>query len=235
MSDQFSDQCKTCALAGTCKAKGWIKTATAFIDEQKVEIAELKADELDANTNAQEWEAENKELKVVIVGLKAVIQDIKNILPLWLDDEYIQFIIQEAEQQAKLEAEEKVKVQADAKLVAEQQAKAQADAQAKLVAEQQAKAQADAQAKLIADQQAIAQAEAQTILIAEQQAKAQAKLVADQQANEERISNAQDEVGKSMYKITEQAEDSKTAPSPISARSLHILNLIIGFCSELKS
>jgi len=115
--------------------------------------------------------------------------------------------------QAKLVAEQQAKVQADAqaKLVADQQAKAQADAQAKLVADQQAKAQADVQAKLIADQQAIAQAEAQAILIAEQQA----KLVADQQANEERISNAQDEVGKSMYKITEQAEDSKTAQSKL--------------------
>ena len=43
MSGQFSDQCKTCALAGTCKAQGCIKTATALIDEYKAEIAELKA------------------------------------------------------------------------------------------------------------------------------------------------------------------------------------------------
>jgi type IX secretion system PorP/SprF family membrane protein len=135
----------------------------------------------------------------------------------------------QADAQAKLVAEQNAKEQADAqaKLVAEQKAKAQADAQAKLVAEQKAKAQADAQAKLVAEQNAKAQADAQAKLVAEQKAKeqadaqakeqadAQAKLAAEENATNERITNAQDELGKSMYEISKQTDDSKTTQSKL--------------------
>ncbi len=135
----------------------------------------------------------------------------------------------QADAQAKLVAEQNAKAQADAqaKLVAEQNAKAQADAQAKLVAEQNAKEQADAQAKLVAEQNAKAQADAQAKLVAEQKAKeqadaqakeqadAQAKLAAEENATNERITNAQDELGKSMYEISKQTDDSKTTQSKL--------------------
>ncbi|MGS2726236.1 PorP/SprF family type IX secretion system membrane protein [Psychroserpens sp. BH13MA-6] len=121
-----------------------------------------------------------------------------------------------AEQQAK----EKAEAEAQAKLLAEQQAKekAEAEAQAKLLAEQQAKekAEAEAQAQLLAEQQAKekAEAEAQAKLLAEQQAKeeaeAQAKLLAEEQAKDALITNPQDELGKSMYAITQEAEASKS-------------------------
>jgi type IX secretion system PorP/SprF family membrane protein len=136
---------------------------------------------------------------------------------------------EQVDAQAKLVAEQKAKEQADAqaKLVAEQKAKEQADAQAKLVAEQKAKEQADAQAKLVAEQKAKEQADAQAKLVAEQKAKeqadAQAKLVAEQKAKEDLISNAKDKLGKSMYEITKQAEDSKT----IQSKLLLDLNAII--------
>ena len=94
---------------------------------------------------------------------------------------------------------------------AEQNAKEQADAQAKLVAEQNAKAQADAQAKLVAEQKAKEQADAQ----AKEQADAQAKLAAEENATNERITNAQDELGKSMYEISKQTDDSKTTQSKL--------------------
>jgi type IX secretion system PorP/SprF family membrane protein len=136
---------------------------------------------------------------------------------------------EQVDAQAKLVAEQKAKEQADAqaKLVAEQKAKEQADAQAKLVAEQKAKEQADAQAKLVAEQKVKEQADAQAKLVAEQKAKeqadAQAKLVAEQKAKEDLISNAKDKLGKSMYEITKQAEDSKT----IQSKLLLDLNAII--------
>jgi type IX secretion system PorP/SprF family membrane protein len=134
-----------------------------------------------------------------------------------------------ADKEAALVAEQKAKEQVDAqaKLVAEQKAKEQADAQAKLVAEQKAKEQVDAQAKLVAEQKAKEQVDAQAKLVAEQKAKeqvdAQAKLVAEQKAKEDLISNAKDKLGKSMYEITKQAEDSKT----IQSKLLLDLNAII--------
>jgi type IX secretion system PorP/SprF family membrane protein len=136
---------------------------------------------------------------------------------------------EQVDAQAKLVAEQKAKEQVDAqaKLVAEQKAKEQVDAQAKLVAEQKAKEQADAQAKLVAEQKAKEQVDAQAKLVAEQKAKeqvdAQAKLVAEQKAKEDLISNAKDKLGKSMYEITKQAEDSKT----IQSKLLLDLNAII--------
>jgi type IX secretion system PorP/SprF family membrane protein len=136
---------------------------------------------------------------------------------------------EQVDAQAKLVAEQKAKEQVDAqaKLVAEQKAKEQADAQAKLVAEQKAKEQVDAQAKLVAEQKAKEQVDAQAKLVAEQKAKeqvdAQAKLVAEQKAKEDLISNAKDKLGKSMYEITKQAEDSKT----IQSKLLLDLNAII--------
>ncbi|MEM5566180.1 hypothetical protein WNY78_13755, partial [Psychroserpens sp. AS72] len=143
----------------------------------------------------------------------------------------------QADAQAKLLAEQKAKAQADAqaKLLAEQKAKAQADAQAKLLAEQKAKQEADAQAKLLAEQKAKQEADAQAKLLAEQNAKkeadAQAKLLAEQKANEEAdaeatllaeqkakeelISNAQDDISRSMYEISQQAEESKKAQTKL--------------------
>ncbi|MBR9914573.1 MAG: type IX secretion system membrane protein PorP/SprF [Algicola sp.] len=130
----------------------------------------------------------------------------------------------EAEAQAKLLAEQKARekeeAEAQAQLLAEQQAKekAEAEAQAKLLAEQKAreKEEAEAQAQLLAEQQAKekAEAEAQAKLLAEQQAKeeaeAQAKLLAEEEAKDALITNPQDELGKSMYAITQEAEASKS-------------------------
>ncbi|WP_051229591.1 PorP/SprF family type IX secretion system membrane protein [Psychroserpens burtonensis] len=124
--------------------------------------------------------------------------------------------------QAKLLAEQKAKEQADSQaiVIAEQKAKEQADdAQAKLLAEQKAKEQADSQAIVIAEQKAKEQADAQAIVIAEQkvkeQADAQFQLLEEQKAKEDLISNAKDELGKSMYEITKQTEDSKTIQSKL--------------------
>jgi type IX secretion system PorP/SprF family membrane protein len=132
-----------------------------------------------------------------------------------------------AETTIEIANEDKVKADKEAALVAEQKAKEQVDAQAKLVAEQKAKEQADAQAKLVAEQKAKEQVDAQAKLVAEQKAKeqvdAQAKLVAEQKAKEDLISNAKDKLGKSMYEITKQAEDSKT----IQSKLLLDLNAII--------
>jgi type IX secretion system PorP/SprF family membrane protein len=124
---------------------------------------------------------------------------------------------------AQLAAEEKAKADkeadAQAKLASKQKLKEQADAQAKLAAQQQAKEQADAQAKLVAQQQAKEQADAQAKLVAQQEAKeqadAQAKLIEEQNASNERITNAQDKLGKSMYEITQQTENSKTTQSKL--------------------
>jgi type IX secretion system PorP/SprF family membrane protein len=132
-----------------------------------------------------------------------------------------------AETTIEIANEDKVKADKEAALVAEQKAKEQVDAQAKLVAEQKAKEQVDAQAKLVAEQKAKEQVDAQAKLVAEQKAKeqadAQAKLVAEQKAKEDLISNAKDKLGKSMYEITKQAEDSKT----IQSKLLLDLNAII--------
>ncbi len=123
---------------------------------------------------------------------------------------------EEAEALAKLLAEQKAKEEAEAqaKLLAEQKAKEEAEAQAKLLAEQKAKEEAEAQAKLLAEQKAKEEAEVQAKLLAEQKAKeeaeVQAKLLAEQKANEELITNPADELGKAMYAITQQAEESKT-------------------------
>jgi type IX secretion system PorP/SprF family membrane protein len=116
-----------------------------------------------------------------------------------------------AETTIEIANEDKVKADKEAALVAEQKAKEQVDAQAKLVAEQKAKEQVDAQAKLVAEQKA------------KEQVDAQAKLVAEQKAKEDLISNAKDKLGKSMYEITKQAEDSKT----IQSKLLLDLNAII--------
>ncbi|MDG5491574.1 PorP/SprF family type IX secretion system membrane protein [Psychroserpens sp. SPM9] len=128
---------------------------------------------------------------------------------------------EEAEAQAKLLAEQKAKEEAEAqaKLLAEQKAKEEAEAQAILLAEQKAKEEAEAQAKLLAEQNAKDEADAQAKLLAEQKAKeeaeAQAKLLAEQNAKDERISNPQDELEKSMYEITQQTEDSKSAQNEL--------------------
>jgi len=104
------------------------------------------------------------------------------------------------------------KAEAKAKLLAEQKAKEKAEAQTKLLAEQKAKEEAKAQAKLLAEQKAKEEAEAQEKLLAEQKAKeyaeAQAKLLAEQKAKEE-ITKPTDKLGKAMYALTQQAEESK--------------------------
>ena len=133
----------------------------------------------------------------------------------------------EADAKAKLIAEQKAKAEAKAKLIAQQKAKEEAEAQDKLLAEQKAKA--EAQAKLIAQQKAKEEAEAQAKLLAEQKAKeeadaqakqleaqkakeeAETKLLEEQKAKDELITNPKDELGKAMYSLTQQAEDSKSA------------------------
>ncbi|MEH6538009.1 MAG: PorP/SprF family type IX secretion system membrane protein [Psychroserpens sp.] len=127
----------------------------------------------------------------------------------------------EADAQAKLLVEQKAKDESDAqaKLLAEQNAKDEADAQAKLLAEQKAKDEADAQAKLLAEQKAKDEADTLAKLLVEQKAKeeadAQAKLIAEQKTKEELISNPKDELGKSMYELTQQTEDTKVTQNEL--------------------
>ncbi|WP_460218857.1 PorP/SprF family type IX secretion system membrane protein [Psychroserpens sp. MEBiC05023] len=146
----------------------------------------------------------------------------------------------EAEAQAKLLAEQKAKdeAEAQAKLLAEQKAKDEAEAQAKLLAEQKAKDEAEAQAKLLAEQKAKDEAEAQAKLLAEQKAKAeaeaQAKLLAEQKAKDELITNPSDELGKTMYAITQQTEDSKTTQSDLLKKFDDIIEIKDKDLKDLK-
>ena len=122
---------------------------------------------------------------------------------------------EEAEAQAKLIEEQKVnEAEAQAKLIEEQKAKEEADAQVQLLEEQKAKEEAEAQAKLLAAQKAQEDAEAQAKLLEDQKAKeeadAQAQLLKEQKAQEELITNPKSDLGKSIYAITQQTEDSKT-------------------------
>jgi len=82
--------------------------------------------------------------------------------------------------------------------LAEQKAIEEAEAQEKLLAEQKAIEEAEAQEKLLAEQKAIEESEGQT------------KLVEEQKAKEGLITNPKDSLGKSMYAIALQTEDSKT-------------------------
>ena len=155
---------------------------------------------------------------------------------------------EQADAQAKLLAEQKAKEEADAQamLLAEQKAKEQADSQAKLLAEQKAKEQADSQAKLLAEQKAKEQADAQAKLLAEQKAKeqadAQAELLAAQKAKEDAeaqakddlISNPQDEIGKSMYALTQQTEDSKSTQNELLKRFDEIVEIKDKDLKDLK-
>jgi len=120
---------------------------------------------------------------------------------------------EEAETQAKLLAEQKAKEEAEAqaKLLAEQKAKEEAETQAKLLAEQKAKEEAETQAKLLAEQKAKEEAEAQAKLLAEQKAKdeAEAKLLEEQKAEKELITNPKNEFGKTMLGMDSIVEATK--------------------------
>ena len=120
---------------------------------------------------------------------------------------------EEAETQAKLLAEQKAKEEAEAqaKLLAEQKAKEEAETQAKLLAEQKAKEEAETQAKLLAEQKAKEEAEAQAKLLAEQKAKdeAEAKLLKEQKAEKELITNPKNEFGKTMLGMDSIVEATK--------------------------
>jgi type IX secretion system PorP/SprF family membrane protein len=201
----------TAKLAAAEKVKANKDAQTKLLEEQKAKeqadvqaklLAEQKAKEVaDAQTKLLE-EQQAKEQADVQAKLLAE-QKAKEV----------------ADAQTKLAAEQQanVQVEAQAKLLAEQKAKEVADAQTKLAAEQQANVQVEAQAKLLAEQKAKEVADAQAKLLEEQQAKeladSQTKLLAEQKAKEELISNAQDKLGKSMYEITQQTEDSKTTQS----------------------
>lgn len=147
---------------------------------------------------------------------------------------------EQADAQAKRLAEQKAEEQAEAKtkLAAEQKAKEQADAQAKLLEEQKAKEDADAQAKLLTEQKAKEDADAQAKLLEEQKAKAEAdaqsKLLAEQNAKDELISNPEDELGKSMYALTQQTEDSKTTQNDLLKRFDEIVEIKDKDLKDLK-
>ena len=119
----------------------------------------------------------------------------------------------QGEQDAKLLEEQRAKKEAEtqAKLLAEQKAKEEAETQAKLLAEQKAKEEAEAQAKLLAEQKAKEEAEAQAKLLAEQKAKdeAEAKLLEEQKAEKELITNPKDEFGKTMLGMDSIVEATK--------------------------
>ena len=88
----------------------------------------------------------------------------------------------------KYEAEQKAKVEEQARLKAEQEAKEKAEEQARLKAEQEAKEKAEEQARLKAEQEAKEKAEEQARLKAEQEekekAEEQTRLKAEQEAKE---------------------------------------------------
>ncbi|RCT54227.1 type IX secretion system membrane protein PorP/SprF [Winogradskyella sp. KYW1333] len=120
---------------------------------------------------------------------------------------------EEAETQAKLLAEQKAKEEAEAqaKLLAEQKAKGETEAQSILIAEQKAREEAENQAKLLAEQKAKEEAEAQAKLLAEQKAKeeAEAKLLKEQKAEKELITNPKNEFGKTMLGMDSIVESTK--------------------------
>ena len=120
---------------------------------------------------------------------------------------------EEAETQAKLLAEQKAKEEAEAqaKLLAEQKAKGETEAQSILIAEQKAREEAENQAKLLAEQKAKGEAEAQAKLLAEQKAKeeAEAKLLKEQKAEKELITNPKNEFGKTMLGMDSIVEATK--------------------------
>ena len=128
----------------------------------------------------------------------------------------------EAEAKAKLLEEQKAKQEAEtqARLLAEQKAKDEAEAQAKLLAEQKAKQEAEAQAKLLAEQKAKDEAEAKAKLLEEQKAKqeAEAKLLAEQKANEDLVTNPKDDLGKSMKALAKLTDDSKATQNDLLKR-----------------
>ena len=99
----------------------------------------------------------------------------------------------------------------DAKLLEEQKAKEEAEAQAKLLAEQKAREEAENQAKLLAEQKAKEEAEAQAKLLAEQKAKeeTEAKLLKEQKAEKELITNPKNEFGKTMLGMDSIVESTK--------------------------
>lgn len=119
----------------------------------------------------------------------------------------------QGEKDAKLLEEQRAKEEAEtqAKLLAEQKAKEEAEAQAKLLAEQKAREEAENQAKLLAEQKAKGEAEAQAKLLAEQKAKeeAEAKLLKEQKAEKELITNPKNEFGKTMLGMDSIVEATK--------------------------
>lgn len=119
----------------------------------------------------------------------------------------------QGEKDAKLLEEQRAKEEAEtqAKLLAEQKAKEEAEAQAKLLAEQKAREEAENQAKLLAEQKAKGEAEAQAKLLAEQKAKeeTEAKLLKEQKAEKELITNPKNEFGKTMLGMDSIVEATK--------------------------
>ena len=96
----------------------------------------------------------------------------------------------------KYEAEQKAKVEVQARLKAEQEAKEKAEEQARLKAEQEAKEKAEEQTRLKAEQEAKEKAEEQARLKAEQDAKERAeeqtRLKAEQEEKERQASTEKD-------------------------------------------
>ena len=129
---------------------------------------------------------------------------------------------QQAEEQARLEAEAKAQAEEQARLEAEAQAKAQAEEQARLKVEAQAKAQAEEQARLEAEAQAKAQAEEQARLEAEAQAKAQAEEQARLKAEAQAKAQAEEQArleAEAQAKAKAQAEEQARLEAEAQAKA----------------
>ena len=70
MSNQLSDQCKTCANSGTCKAKGCIETATALIDEYKAENEDLEGNRQSLRRMFDARKKECNDVKIIIRNIE---------------------------------------------------------------------------------------------------------------------------------------------------------------------
>jgi len=213
------------------KAKAAAAEAKLLAEQKAKEDAEERARLLEEQKAKEEAEAQARLLEEQNAMAEAIAQ-----AKLLAEEQ----AILESEVQARLLEEQraKEKAEAQAKLLEEQKAKEEAEAQAKLIAEQKAMAEAVAQAKLLAEEQAKLESEAQARLLEEQKAKEkaeeQAKLLEEQRAKEELITNPKDELGKALYALTQQTEDSKARQDELFKKIDNIVEIKNQDLKDLK-
>ncbi len=138
---------------------------------------------------------------------------------------------EEAKEQARLQAEEEVRITAEeqsrlkaeeeARITAEEQSRLQAEEEARIAAEEQSRLQAEEEARIATEEQARLQAEEEARIAAEEQARLQAeeeaRITAEEQVKlqEEVLINPSDEIGKSLSDLTQETEAESTNQSQL--------------------